>query len=136
VYFSQINQIHCRALITALVAIKIKFYLTFTYVRINFNDYLEIIAFQRLKTNIFTVKYITNLHVQISHFRLKYTPSLYLTVLDVRNNQFVVAKFHPIHINGVSFLPFEQGTWRSLARTMVNVCSLGLLFMSFNLTLR
>jgi hypothetical protein len=65
-YLSQIKQMHCRALITALVTIKIKFLLTFTYVRINFIGYLEIIAFQRLKTNIFTVKYIRTLHVQIS----------------------------------------------------------------------
>jgi competence CoiA-like predicted nuclease len=58
VYFLQINQIYFRSLIPALVRIKIKCYLTITYVRINFIRYLEITAFQPLKMNIFTVQYI------------------------------------------------------------------------------
>jgi hypothetical protein len=78
VYFLQITQIHCHTLITALVRIKIKCYLTITYVRINFISYLEMIALQRLKSIFFKVKYIRNLHVQISLFRLKCTPSSYL----------------------------------------------------------
>jgi hypothetical protein len=63
VYFLQIKQIHCRTLITALVGIKIKCNLTFAYVPINFIGFLEINAFQRLRMNIFTVKYIRTLHV-------------------------------------------------------------------------
>jgi hypothetical protein len=64
VYFLQIKQIYSRALITALVGIKIKCYLTVTYVRINFFGYLEITAFQRLKMYIFIVQVIRNLHVK------------------------------------------------------------------------
>jgi hypothetical protein len=66
VYFSPINQIHCRILITALVGLKIKCYPTFTFVQNNFFNFLEIIAFQRLKMNIFTVQKIRKLHLQIS----------------------------------------------------------------------
>jgi hypothetical protein len=36
VYLLQINHIHCRTLITALVGIKVKCYLSFTFVRSNF----------------------------------------------------------------------------------------------------
>jgi hypothetical protein len=46
VYFSQINQIHCRALITALDGVKIKCYLPFMLVRNTFISLLEIFAFQ------------------------------------------------------------------------------------------
>jgi hypothetical protein len=73
VYFLQIKQIHFRTLITALVGIKIKCYLTFTYVIINFIGFLEVIVFQRLRMNIFTVKYIRTLYVLISIFRQKCT---------------------------------------------------------------
>jgi hypothetical protein len=66
VYFPQINQVHCRTFITTLVGIKIKSYLIFTFARNNFISFLEIIAFQRLRMNIFTAKNIKKLHVQIS----------------------------------------------------------------------
>jgi hypothetical protein len=102
-YFLQIKQIHCRT----LVGIKIK-YLTFTYVPINFIVFLEIIAFQRLSMNIFTVKYIRTLHVQISIFRQKWTPSSYLCTVDVKNNEFVVANYLPIHIERISYRRFEH----------------------------
>jgi hypothetical protein len=98
-YFLQIIHIHCRTLITALVGIKIKCYLTFTYVRMNFISYLEIISFQRLRMNIFTVKYFRTLHVKISLFRVKCTPSSYLFTVDMKNNQFLVANYLPIHTN-------------------------------------
>jgi hypothetical protein len=99
VYLLQINQIRCRSLITALVSIKIKCYLAFTYVRINFIGYVEIIAFQRLKMNIFKVQYIRTLNVQVTLFRLKCTPSSFLCTFDMKTNQFVVANYLPIHIN-------------------------------------
>jgi hypothetical protein len=92
VYFLLLNQIHCRTLITALVGIKIKCYLMFTYVRINFIGYLEIIALQQLRRNIFTVQYIRILHLQISLFRLKCTPSSCLCTVDVKNKQFFGCK--------------------------------------------
>jgi hypothetical protein len=67
VYFLQVNQIYCRALITALVGIKINCYLTFTYVRINNFSYLEIIAFQRLRMSFFIVQ-ILELYMYKYHF--------------------------------------------------------------------
>jgi hypothetical protein len=48
--------------------------------------------------NIFTVQKIRTVHVQMSPFRLKYTPSTCLCAVDVRNNQFVVPHFLPIHM--------------------------------------
>jgi hypothetical protein len=74
-HFSQANHIHCRTLITILVGIKIKCYLIFTFARNNFISFLEIIAFQRLRMNIFTQKNIKKLHAQISLWRFKNTPS-------------------------------------------------------------
>jgi hypothetical protein len=75
VYFLQINQSHCRTLVTALVGLNIKFYLTFTFVPNNFISFLGVIAFQRLKMNIITGKNFRKLHVQISPFNLKNTLS-------------------------------------------------------------
>jgi hypothetical protein len=134
VYFLQIKQFHSRTLTTALVGIKIKCYLTFTHVPINFIVFLEI-AFQRLRMNIFTVKYIRTLHVQISLFWLKCTPFNYLCTLDVKREQFVVANYLPIHIEGVFYIRFERIFARSFGRTMVNVWDVGSLFMDFNPTL-
>jgi hypothetical protein len=66
VYPSQINHIHCRRLITELVGIKMKCYLSFIFVRSNFISFLDINAFQRLRMIIFTVQNIWKLYVQIS----------------------------------------------------------------------
>jgi hypothetical protein len=53
--------------ITAYVGNKSKCYLTYTLVRVVFIGYLEIIAFQRLRMNIFTVK-------QLELYMNKYHP--------------------------------------------------------------
>jgi hypothetical protein len=121
VYLFEIKQIHCRTLTTALVGIKIKCYLTFTHVPINFIVFLEIIAFQRLRMHIFKVKYIRILHVQISLFRLTCTPFNYLCTLAVKRKQFVVANYLPIHIETVFYIRFERVFARGFERTMVNV---------------
>jgi hypothetical protein len=70
VYFSQINQIHCSTLITSLVGVKIKCYLTFSFVQNNFISFLEIIAFRRVRINIFSVQNIRKLDEQILLFTL------------------------------------------------------------------
>jgi hypothetical protein len=64
-------------------------------------------------------KKIRTLYVQISTFRLKYTPSSCLCAMDVRNNQFVVAHFLPIHLKGVSYTRFEQVVGRNFGRNKV-----------------
>jgi hypothetical protein len=89
----QINEILCRALITALVVIKIKCYLTCTLVRNNINRFLEVIGFQRQRMNIFTVNIIGKLHVLIWHFRLKNSLSSCIYRVDMKNIQFVVQRF-------------------------------------------
>jgi hypothetical protein len=71
--------------------------------------------------NIFTVKEIRNLHVKILLFRLIYTPSSFLCAVDVRNKQFVVAHFLPIHIKGVPYTRFEQVVGRNFGRNKVQV---------------
>jgi hypothetical protein len=110
VYFSQINQFHCSTLITSFVGVKIKCYLTFHFVRNNSISFLELISFQRLRITIFTVINIRKLHEQISLFRLKNTPSNWISRMDVKYIQFVVSKFLAIHINGVSYIRLEHVT--------------------------
>jgi hypothetical protein len=53
-------------------------------------------------------KSIRTLQLHIWPFRLKFTPSRCLCAVDVRNNQFVVAHFLPIHLQGVFYTRFEQ----------------------------
>jgi hypothetical protein len=79
VYFSQIHQVHCRILITRLVGIKIKRYLIFTFARNNFISFLEIIAFQRLRINIFIGKILKN-YMHKYHFEdtKTYPPAAYV----------------------------------------------------------
>jgi hypothetical protein len=84
----------------------------------------------------FYSKNIRTLHVQISPFRLKYPPSSSLCAVDVRNNQFLVAHFHPIHLKGVSYTRFELIVGRNFGRNKGQFWCVGLLFMSINLTLR
>jgi hypothetical protein len=132
VYFSQINQVHCRTLITALVGIKIKCYLIFTLARNNFISFLEIIAFQCLRMNTFTGKNIKKLHAQISLWRFKNTPSSCICAVYVTNIQFQVTKFLTIHIKVVSY----EYLWRDFCRRMVKDFDFGLLLMNFNVTLR
>jgi hypothetical protein len=60
VYFSPINQIHRGTVIIALVLINIKCYIRFIFVRNDFISLTEIIAFQRLRMNIFAVHYTRN----------------------------------------------------------------------------
>jgi hypothetical protein len=55
---------------------------------------------------------IKTLHVHISRFRPKYTPSSWLCAVDVRKNQFVVAHSLHIHMKGVSYIRFEQVVWK------------------------
>jgi hypothetical protein len=66
-------------------------------------------------------KQIRNLPVQMSHFRLKYTPSRFLCAVDVRNKQFVVAHYLPIHIKGVPYTQFEQVVGKNFGRNKVIV---------------
>jgi hypothetical protein len=108
VYFLLIKQIQCRTLITALVGIKIKYYLTFIYVPLNFIGFLEIIAFQRLRMNNFKVKYIKSLHVQILIFSQKCTVCSYLCRVDVKSNEFLAANYLPIHKERISYRRFEH----------------------------
>jgi hypothetical protein len=108
VYYLQIKQIYSRALITALVGIKIICLLTVTYVRINFFGYLEITTFQRMRIYIFIVQDIRNLHVQISLFSLKCTSSNYLCTWHAKSIQFVVANYLANHIEGVSYIRLER----------------------------
>jgi hypothetical protein len=77
-------------------------------------------CFQRLRMNTFYSKYIRNLHVQLSPFRLKYTPSSFLRAVDVRINQFVVANFLPIHLKEVSYTRFKQVVGKILAELRCN----------------
>jgi hypothetical protein len=72
-------------------------------------------CFSANENEYFTVQKIRTLHVQISPFRLKYTPSSCLCAVDVRNKQFMVAHFLPIHIKLVSYTRFEQVVGRNLA---------------------
>jgi hypothetical protein len=41
--------------------------------------------------------------------------------VDVRNNQFVVAQFLPIHLKGVSYTRIEQEVGRNFGRKKVQV---------------
>jgi hypothetical protein len=120
---------------TAFVGLKVKCYLSFVYVPINFIFSLEFITFQRLRMNTFTVKYSRTLHVQISLFRLKCTPFNYLCTLDVKSKQFVVANYLPMHIEEVFYNRLEIVLARGFGRTMVNDWDLGSLFVDFNPTL-
>jgi hypothetical protein len=81
---------------------------------------LEIIAFQRLRMNIFRVQKIRTLHVQISPFRPKYTPSSCLCAVDVRNNQFVFEHFLHIHLKWVPSTRFEKVVGRNFGRNKVH----------------
>jgi hypothetical protein len=131
VYFLRIKKFHSRTLTTALVGIKIKCYLTFTHVPINFIFFLEIMAFQRLRMNIFTVKYIRTLHVQISIFRQKCTLCSYLFTVDVKNNEFVVANYLPIHIEKVTYRRFEHVPWKKYRPHYGECLSSGLFIYGF-----
>jgi hypothetical protein len=63
--------------------------------------------FSATENEYFYSKEIRTLHVQISPFRLKYTPSSCLCAVDVRINQFVVAHFLPIRLNLHRKTPFH-----------------------------
>jgi hypothetical protein len=55
-------------------------------------------CFSATENEYFYSKKIKTLHVQISPFRIKYTPSSCLSAVDVGNNQFGVAHILPIHL--------------------------------------
>jgi hypothetical protein len=55
-YFSLTFQIHCGTLIIALVRMSVTCYIRFMFVRNEFISLLEIISFQRMRMNIFTVQ--------------------------------------------------------------------------------
>jgi hypothetical protein len=86
--------------------------------------------------NILTVQIIRILHVQITHFQLKFTPSSYLCAVDVRKKQFVIAHFLPIHLKVVDYRRFELVVGRNFGRNKVQVSGVGLLFMGIKLILR
>jgi hypothetical protein len=93
-------------------------------------------CFSANENEYFYSKIIRTLHVQISPFTVKYTPSSCLCAVDVRKNQFVVAHFLPIHLKGVSYTRFQQVVGRNFGRNKVQFWGVGLLFMSINLTSR
>jgi hypothetical protein len=90
-------------------------------------------CFSANENEYFYSKKIRNLHVQMSPFRIKYTPSSCLCAVGVRNNQFVVAHFLHIHLKGFSSTRFEQVVGRNFGRNKVQFWGVGLLFMSINL---
>jgi hypothetical protein len=65
-----------------------KCYLTFTIVRNTFISFLEIIAFQRITMNIFTVQIIRKLHEELSLSKLKNLPSSSICCVDEKNIHF------------------------------------------------
>jgi hypothetical protein len=96
VYFSQTNQIYFRPFDKELVGLKIKFYRTFTFVPNNFICFLEIIAFQRLKTYNFTVQIIRILHIQISICNHKtHSPAAYEEWMCKIFNLWFNVTYHP-----------------------------------------
>jgi hypothetical protein len=100
VYFSQINQFHCRTLVTALVGLKIKCYLTFTFVPNNFISFLEVIVFPRLKMNIFTVQMLEN-YMYKYHFLISKThsPAEYVEWMLKISNLWFNVSYHPYKTN-------------------------------------
>jgi hypothetical protein len=73
-------------------------------------------CFSATENEYFYRKKFRTLHVQISPYRLKYTPSSCLCAVNLRDNQFVVAQFPPIHLKRVSYTRFEQVFGRNFGR--------------------
>jgi hypothetical protein len=131
-----INQFHCSTLITSMVGVKIKCYITFQFVRNNSFSFLELISFQRLRITIHSVKNIIKLHEKISLFRLKNTPSNWISRMDVKYIEFAVSKFLAIHINGVSYIRLEHVTGNRFSQIFGACLRFRFLIYEFYYTLR